>query len=245
MWIPFSTPSPRRWRPNRRLSLAAMVAALAFVGPVQAQQVVFDPRNHMENALQAARQLESLANEARSLAASPYSHLAQNSQVLQDMAELARTARGLATSVDGLERQFADLYPEDLSGTDALRLLDQSRDRTANARRTAEDLARTAAELERLGQGRSQRLSGALNASQTAQGQTAAVQSSNQMLAVLAEDLAALRVIMLAQARLLSEGAARDAAERTAGPEARRRMWARPVEVPNPPAFDPLSNARN
>ena len=101
------------------------------------------------------------------------------------------------------------------------------------------------AHLERLGQGRGQRLSGALTASQSAQGQTAAVQSSNQMLAVLAEDLAALRVLMLAQARLLSEGAARDAAERTAGAEARRRSWARPVAVPSPPAFDPLSNARN
>ncbi|WP_313105795.1 conjugal transfer protein TrbJ [Brevundimonas sp.] len=245
MWIPFSTPSPRRSRPNRRLSLVAAVAALAFVGPVQAQQVVFDPRNHMENALQAARQLESLANEARSLAASPYSHLAQNSQALQDMAELARSARGLAASVDGLERQFEDLYPEDLTGADALRLLEQGRGRADNARRTAGDLARAAAELERLGQGRGQRLSGALEASQSAQGQTAAVQSSNQMLAVLAEDLAALRVIMLAQARLLSEGAAREAAERAAGAEARRRTWARPVAVPNPPAFDPLSNARN
>ena len=245
MWIPFSTPSPRRWRLNSRLSLVAAVAVLLSADPTQAQQVGFDPRNHLANALQAARQLESLANEARSLAASPYSHLTQNSQALQDMAELARTARGLATSVSGLERQFEDLYPEDLSGADALRLLEQGRGRAAVARRTAEDLARTAAELERLGQGRGQRLAGALNASQAAQGQTAAVQSSNQMLAVLAEDLAVLRVLMLAQARLLSESAARDAAERTAGAEARRRMWARPVAVPNPPAFDPLSNARN
>ena len=245
MWIPFSTPSPRRWRPNRPAAVILAVAALMAAGGVRAQQVVFDPRNHLENALQAARQLESLANEAKSLAASPYSHLAGNSQALQDMAELARTARGLATSVDGLERQFADLYPEDLLGTDALRLVEQSRDRSANARRTAEDLARTAANLERMGQGRGRRLSGALEASQSAQGQTAAVQSSNQMLAVLAEDLAALRIVMLAQARLLSEGAARDAAERAAGVEARCRIWSRPVRVPNPPAFDPLSNARN
>lgn len=64
-------------------------------------------------------------------------------------------------------------------------------------------------------------------------------------MSVLAEELAALRVIMLAQARLLSEGAARDAAERTAGAEARRRTWSRPVVVPNPSAFDPLPNARN
>lgn len=245
MWIPFSTPSLRRWRPNRPAAVIVAVAALMIADGVRAQQVVFDPRNHMENALQAARQLESLANEARTLAASPYSHLAQNSQALRDMAELARTARGLATSVDRLERQFEDLYPEDLSGTDVLRLLEQSQDRAANARRTAEDLARTTAELEQLAAGRGQRLAGALSASQAAQGQTAAVQSSNQMLAVLAEDLAALRVVMLAQARLMSEGAARESTERAAGLEARRRMWARPVAVPNAPSFDPLSNARN
>ena len=29
---------------------------------------MFDPRNHIENALQASRQLDSLANEARMLA---------------------------------------------------------------------------------------------------------------------------------------------------------------------------------
>jgi len=211
----------------------------------QGQQVVFDPRNHLENALQAARQLESLANEAKSLAASPYSHLTRNSQVLRDMADLARMARGLATSVDDLERQFADLYPEDLSGTDALRLLEQSQGRAANARRTASDLGRMAADLEGLGQGRAQRLSGALEASQSASGQTAAVQSSNQMLAVLAEDLAALRVIMLAQARLLSERAAREVVEQTSGAEVRRQYWSRSVTVPNPPTFDPLPNARD
>ena len=84
------------------------------------------------------------------------------------MAELARTARGIASSVSGLEQQFRSLYPDDLSGSDMLSLLEQSEARTANARRTAEDLARTAAELERLGQGRSQRLAGALSASQAA-----------------------------------------------------------------------------
>lgn len=246
MWSPSSTPSPARSRPNRRVILA-VGALLATWAPAtaMAQQVVFDPRNHIENALQTARQLESLANEARTLAASPYSHLTRNSQSLRDMAELARTARGVATSVEGLERQFETLYPDDLSGADALRLLEQGQARTAVARRTAEDLARTAAELERLGQGRDQRLTGALSASETAQGQTAAVQSSNQMLAVLAEDLAALRTIMLAQSRLLAEATARESAERSAGTEARRRSWSRSVSAPAAPGFSPLSRARD
>ncbi len=242
---PSSTPSPNRSRRNRPLAVLAGTLLIGSAWPAQGQQVVFDPRNHLENALQAARQLESLANEARSLAASPYSHLVGNSETLRDMSELARSARGIASSVDGLERQFEALYPEDLSGTDALRLLEQSQARTANARRTAEDLARTAAELERLGQGRDARLAGALSASQTASGQTAAVQSSNQMLAVLAEDLSAMRIAILAQSRLMAEATAREAAERSAGAEARRRAWSRSAVVPAAPGFDPFSRRRD
>jgi len=248
MWIPFSTPSPARSRPNRSIQIVAVgLVAVSLLGatPAPAQQVVFDPRNHIENALQAARQLESLANEARSLAASPYSHLTQSSQSLRDMAELARTARGIASSVNGLEQQFRSLYPDDLSGSDMLSLLEQGEARTANARRTAEDVARTAAELERLGQGRSQRLAGALSASQAATGQTAAVQSSNQLLAVLAEDLAALRTIMLAQSRLMAEATARDAADRASGDAARRQRWGRQAAAPAAPRFDPLSHAND
>lgn len=257
MSSPSSTPSPVPSPPNRPvqasvriraaglLAAGLLVAGLPVASPVPAQQVVYDPRNHIENALQAARQLESLANEARSLAASPYSHLMQNTQSLRDMAELARSARGVATSVEGLERQFQTLYPDDLSGADMLRLLEQGQARTANARRTAEDVARTAAELERLGQGRDRRLTGALGASEAASGQTAAVQSSNQMLAVLAEDLAALRILLLAQSRLLAEHTARDAATQAAGDAARRRRWSRSTSAPAAPHFDPLPHARD
>ena len=248
MWIPFSTPLPVRSRPNRGVPFVAVglvAVSLAAATPVPAQQVVFDPRNHIENALQAARQLESLANEARSLAANPYSHLLGSNRSLQDMAELARTARGLATSVTGLERQFESLYPDDLTDADALRLLEQSQARTANARRTAQDVARTAAELERLGAARSSRVSGALDSSVVAQGQTAAIQSTNQLLAVLAEDMAALRTIMLAQSRLMAEATAREAADRASGDEARRRRWAGGSRAPSAPSFDPLSHARD
>lgn len=264
MWTTPSPPSARAWPPNsagrdrgppRRLVLAALfgcgLALIPPAAPARAQQVVYDPRNHLENALQAARQLEGLANdarqlanEARMLATSPYSHLAESSQTLRDAAELARTVRGVASSVDQLERQFADLYPDDLSSLTPDRLRAQGVGRTATARRTAEDLARTAAELERLSGGRDRRLAGALAASEGAAGQTAAVQSSTQMLAVLAEDLAAMRTVLLAQARLMAEATAREAADRAAAAEARRRFWARPAAAPVPPRFDPFPQAR-
>ncbi|QYF88213.1 conjugal transfer protein TrbJ [Brevundimonas sp. PAMC22021] len=210
--------------------------------------MVYDPRAHVQTSLQAARQLESLANEARSLAneartlaTSPYSHLAQSSQTLREIGELAHTVRGTASTLEGVQRQFADLYPDDLSLSDLTAL---GGGRTATARRTAQDVARTAAELERLSQGRDGRHRGALAASEGAQGQTAAIQSSTQMLSVLAEDLASLRTLMLAQSRLMAEATARHAAENEAGLEARGRLWGREARTPASPVFDPLPRAR-
>lgn len=255
MWIPSSTPSRRRSRRSSGFVVAAMLATLTSAcsdpEPAAAQQVVFDPKNHVENALQAARQLESLANEAnmlanqaRQLAASPYSHLTEASQTLSDMGELARSVKGVASDVGQLQTQFADLYPTAVDGLDPRTALQQHRARTTAARDTAQDLARTAAELERLAQNRDRRVSGALKASQSAQGQTAAIQSTNQLLVVLAEDLGSLRTVLLAQSRLMAEDTARRASERAAGDEARRQFWGRDASAPIPPPdFDPYKPA--
>ncbi|MDQ1193894.1 P-type conjugative transfer protein TrbJ [Brevundimonas vesicularis] len=241
-------------RPNRRRWLGGLIGvALAAVAatplPARAQLAVYDARADIRAVLSAARQAESLANEARtlanqarSLAASPYSHLAETSETLRDIGELARSVRGTASTLQGVQRQFSDLYPDDMSVADLTRL---GAGRSATARRTAEDLARTAAELERLAQSRDGRLRGALAASAAAEGETAAIQSSAQMLSVLAEDLASMRTVLLAQSRLMAEGAARQAADREAAIEARRRFWARGAFTPAAPTFNPLTHARD
>lgn len=246
-----STPSKAGWRRSRALFLALILAGTA-APPAGAQMVVFDPTNHIENALQAARQLQSLTNEvqmlinqARELAASPYSHLVQASQTLTDIADLARSVKGVATSVADLEDQFEDLYPTAVAGLDPRTALQQALGRNDTARETAQDLARTAAELERLSQGRDQRMAGALAASQAASGQTAALQSSTQMLAVLAEDLGSMRTVLLAQSRLMAEASARQAAERAAAAETRRQYWGRAASPPPAPGFNPFPDARN
>jgi P-type conjugative transfer protein TrbJ len=220
--------------------------------PVKAQQIVFDPKNHIENALQAARQLESLANEARllagqarQLATSPYSHVAETTRTLREIDELARSVKGVASDVQGLQRDFEQLYPTSVQSLDPREALSRRYARNDKARETAHDLARTAAELERLARGRTSRLEGAVLASQSATGQTAAMQSSTQVLAVLSEDLGSMRTILVAQSRLLAEEAARRSAERAAGAEARRRFWGRDDTIPSPPPdFDPFPNAK-
>lgn len=258
-----STPSSMfLWRRNSASTLAAVLIGLcassgpepakASSPPAPAQAVVFDPRNHIENALQASRQLDSLANEARmlanqarELAASPYSHLGETTRTLRDIGELARSVKGVASDVGQLQSQFATLYPTAVEGLDPRRALEQTQARNTTARETAQDLARTAAELDRLGQGRDRRLSGALSASERAEGQTAAIQSSTQILAVLAEDLGSMRTIMMAQSRLMAEESARRATERATAADARRQFWGRESTAPAAPSFNPYSRARN
>lgn len=243
-----STPSTPR---PRRRALALALIALAAASPAHAQVTVFDPANHVESALQTANQLKSLTNEAqmlinqaRELAASPYSHLIETSQTLQDMADLARSVRGIAADIGALEGQFEDLYPTLIEGVDPKDALAQSTARTAMARASALDLAATAAELERLSQGRTGRLQGALSASQAASGQTAAIQSNTQLLGVLAEDLGAMRTVLLAQSRLMAQDAAQRAADRAAGEEARRQYYGHSAGQIAAPVFDPFPNAR-
>ena len=255
MWMRCSTRSPRSRSPRNRTAAALAVALLAAGAcskpqPASAQRIVFDPKNYAESAIHTAHQLESLSNEAkmlanqaRSLAASPYSHLAQTNQTLQDIAQLAQTVRGVASNVTQLEGQFQSLYPTAVQGADPQNLLQQASARAPTANATAQDLARTAAELERLSQGRATRVSGALNASQTAQGPTAAIQASSQLLAAMSEDMGSLRAVALAQARLMAEEAADRSASQAANAELHRRLWDHnPGDPPNP-NFNPYAPA--
>lgn len=214
--------------------------------------VVFDPRNLAESALHTAHELESLtheaqglANQARELAASPYSHLAQTNATLRDIAELAQSVRGVAANVSQLETQFQSLYPAAVAGADPRHLLQQAQGRASAAHDTAQDLARTAAELERLSQGRDARVAGALGAARDAQGPTGAIQASAQLLAAMSEDLGSLRSVALAQSRLMAEEAASRAADRTAAAELHRRLWAHEASDPPDPNFNPFPHAKD
>lgn len=237
-------------RLNARAFLVLTWSVVMAAGPATAQHVVFDPSNHAENLIQAARQLEALtqqarliSQQARSLAASPHAPIADAARSMAAIDALSRSAQGLSADIDALERQFETLYPEGLGDLDASTLARGRRDRLQIARSTAQDLARIAAGIDQDAPGRGRRLEAALAASHAAEGQTAAIQSSTWTLASLAEELAALRAVVLAQARLQAEAAVSHTAESAAAAETRRRFWGRPAATPAAPRFDPLPNA--
>lgn len=244
--------------PRKALAGAASVLAVLAAGTVlvtpkpAAAIVVYDPTNHAENVLQAARaleqirvQTEQLAAQIRSLAASPYDHAGEIGRAMAALSELNEEARGLATTVRGLDQQFQDLYPGDTSARTAMQRLEASARRIEVSRQTAQDLARTAAAIDAGRSGRSARMSGAIAASRAAEGETGAIQSSVQALGVLSEQLESLQSLMAAQSRLAAEEAARRAADREAAIAARRRNWSRASAPPASPRFNPLPNARD
>lgn len=248
--------------PHRKFKARLFGAATAFAflvtsasviapAPVTAA-IVYDPTNHIQNVLTAARaleqirvQTEQLTAQIRSLAKSPYDHLAEITEAMRALNELNTQARGLASTVRGLDRQFEDLYPKNLTARTAMERLEAASHRIEISRQTAQDLARTAASLEEGRSARSQRMAGAISASRAADGETGAIQSSVQALGVLSEQLEGLQALLAAQSRLAAQEAASRAGERQQAIDGHRRNWTRSTTKPAPPKFNPLPNARN
>ncbi len=161
------------------------------------------------------------------------------------LTELSDQARGLAGSVQGLERQFEELYPDRPNARNAMERIMASARRIEVARQTAQDAARVAASIDQGRAARSARMAGAMNAAQSAEGQTSAIQSSVQALGVMSEQFEGLQALIASQTRLAAEESARRAAERQQAIDAHKRNWARPAAKPAAPKFNPLPNARN
>jgi type IV secretion system protein TrbJ len=234
-------------------TMALIVGISASLPPNTAQAaIVFDPTNHVQNVLTAARaleqirvQTEQLTAQIRSLSQNPYNHMGEIGRAMSALTELSDQARGLAGSVQGLERQFEELYPDRPNARNALERLMASARRIEVARQTAQDAARVAASIDQGRSARAARMAGAMSASQNAEGQTSAIQSSVQALGVMSEQLEGLQALIASQTRLAAEESARRIAERQQAIDAHKRNWARPVSKPAPPKFNPLPNARN
>ncbi|WP_288757362.1 P-type conjugative transfer protein TrbJ [uncultured Brevundimonas sp.] len=211
----------------RALFPAAVAAGLlALSGPAQAQLAVYDPTNHIQNVIQAARALEqinnqiqslqneaaSLMNQARNLESLPYSSL----QTLQGQVERTRAllaeAQTLAYDVREIEAAFDGRYgtaPMSASDRD---LVARARDRWRSSVAGLEDAMRLqAGVVEGLGATR-QELDRLVGASQGATGALQAAQAGNQLLGLQSAQLVELTALVAAQGR----ADALDAADRAA-----------------------------
>lgn len=205
----------------------ASAAVLLCVNlPAHAQVAVYDPTNHVQNVIQAARALEqinnqiqslqneatALMNQARNLTSLPYSSL----QTLQGQVDRTRgllaEAQTLAYDVREIEAAFDNQYGAVRMSASEGDLVARARARWRSSVAGFEDAMRVqAGVVQGLGATR-QEMDRLVGASQSAAGALQAAQAGNQLLALQSSQLVELAALLAAQGR----ADALDAANRTA-----------------------------
>lgn len=242
------TPRPRatgHGRRPRRLNRAviaavpALTAALvALPTPAGAQLTVFDPSTYGQSVLTAARTLEqinnqvrslqneaaSLLNQARNLARIDFPELTRLRANIEETGALLREARGLGFDPETIATEMRTLLPDtgvsatsgDAARGGAVRL----EAAIAAHRRALQLQARIAKELER----DADTLGAIAGRSQAAEGQLQASQATNQLLALAAKQQLQVQTLLAAQDRARSLDAARRAQGEAEARAATRRF---------------------
>lgn len=194
-------------------TVCALMLALGLVaGPTREARAitVIDPSNLAQNILQVSHMVEQLHNQvqqieqaAAMLRQNPLQLSPELSQSIGEARALFQNVQGVAFEANQLGEQLRTLYPETWENFDLSHVLSQSgawmRESRQGLQRAMEAEARAA---ERIDQTRG-RIDRALESSSAAEGQTGAIQASNQLLGIQASQLAEIHALLIAQGRAL------------------------------------------
>jgi type IV secretion system protein TrbJ len=216
-------------RSFRRVALInATFVALVFVPlPAAGQTLVYDPSNHAQNVLQAARALQQinnqitglqnqtqmLLNQARNLTSLPYTSLQAIEQSISRTQQLLNQAQRLAYDINQIDQAFQRSYPQAYaSSTSSLQLATDAQTRWQNSLAAYQDSLRVqAGVVQALDTSRTE-TNGLVSSSQSAVGILQATQAGNQLIALQIRQLVDLTALIAAQSRAQSlEGARRTA----------------------------------
>lgn len=241
-------------RPGARLLLCVATIALAATlapAPASAQIAVYDPSNFSQNVLTAARTLQQvnnqvrslqneatmLINQAKNLATVSFPELQAITRTLREIDQLMGQAQSIQFQVASTEQQFRRLFPStfnpaltlDAQVVAARARMDAS---TAAYRQTmsvqSQIVENVAADA--------QTLSGIVARSQGAEGALAVGQATNQLLALAAKQQFQLQTMLAAQYRADAlEQARRNQAESDARAAARKFLGSGSIYTPQPP----------
>jgi len=220
--------------------LAVAVAALIGAMPVaQAQWVVIDPTNLVQNTMTAIRTLEqinnqirqlqneaqSLMNEARNLASLPFNVVNRLRANLDTTRQLIAQARGLAFDIQNMDQQFAQLYPEQYAASvSGNQMFQDAHQRWQNTLQGLQTAMRMQAQVsQNLNQDEGV-MADLVDQSQSATGALQAMQATNQLLALQAKQSIQTQQLQLTQGRAASLELARQAAAVERGREVTRRF---------------------
>lgn len=207
--------------------------------PAAAQITVFDAGNYSQNILTAARTLQQinnqirslqneaqmLVNQARNLSRIDFPQLQALTRALQDIDRLMSQAQGISFRLDGLDQQLGRLFPQQpgqVLSTDG-RLI-AARERLDTAMAAYRHTMAVQAQVVETVAGDAEMLGAIAAASQRAEGGLQAAQATNQLLALSAKQQFQIQTLMAAQYRAQAIEAARLAQARSDARAATRQF---------------------
>ena len=219
------------------VALSPMLAspALALFG---FGRIVYDPSNYAQNVLTAARTLEQinnqirslqneaqmLINQARNLASLPYSALQQIQQNVSRTQQLLNQAQNIAFEVQSIDQAFQSQYGSVSLSTTDQQLVADARARWENTVGGLQDALRVQAGVVGNIDTNRAELAALIGQSQNAAGALQATQAGNQLLALQSQQLSDLVALLAADGRAGALTEAERAAAAEQGREQRRRF---------------------
>jgi P-type conjugative transfer protein TrbJ len=221
-------------------AMLSVAALLTTARPAGAQLQVYDPSNYASNVMQAARALEqinnqvrslqnqalSLSNQARNLQQLPYSSLLTLQADLGRIGALMQQAQGVAYDVQAVRREFGRNYAVSAGTSDAA-LNAAATARWENSAAAFQHALEVQAGVVAGMTGTGVELGHLVGASQGAAGIVQATQAGNQLLALQSRQLADLSAMVAAQGRAAALEQAERAASRSQAQEQFRRFMDR------------------
>lgn len=209
----------------RTLALAAVATLALEIAPAQAV-IVFDPSNFGENVLQAARALEQINNQIKSLQHEVtmlenmakhleklgFTSLPEIESALKDINSLMAKANGIAFDVKATTDTFKKLFPERFAAS--LTSSDLSRgalERWSEAMKALEHTMTMQSQIVANVDADTSTLSRLITESQGAIGSLQAAQAGNQLIALSAKQQLQTQELMAAQFRAQALEQARQA----------------------------------
>lgn len=182
-------------------SIAAIGLAAAPIAPANAfllGGIVYDPTNHAQNLLTAARTLiminnqvtqltneaQMIANQAKELANLPFSAKVALKSRLAEIDSLIKTAKGIAFDVATVDTAFKALFPEDYASYSNLAMAADARTHWQEASRALHDSMRMQARITETIAADATTLDELIQESQSAIGGLQAMQAGNQLIAL-------------------------------------------------------------
>ena len=198
-------------------SLGSLVAAaIVPVTPAKAQWTVFDPSNYSQNVLTAARTLQQINNQIRSLQNEARSLINQAKNLttisfpevqaitasLRQIDQLMAEARGIQFRIANVDQQFRQLFPNSFNQalTSDQHVVD-SRERLDTSMAALRQTMSVQAQVVENIAADAGTLNGIIARSQGAEGGLQVSQATNQLLALVAKQQFQIQNLMAAQYR--------------------------------------------